>query len=516
MSIVGEHMSADLLLETLELAKNDADWRQEFYNILANADIIVPQYIPFSGAKEPQFVHVLMAPIGKANRTGGVTYFSQARVLRCNVFYSHLDILDEHLPRLSAIYSDKGKLTNSAIMRGLDFFNILAYNGECAVLNLHSTGDFQLCVDKKISYLFSFEEVCQIRKCALRIVANTKKTKLDNQNQMLPALMPYRHDSSESSRPPRPQTAQEAAEFLGITVETFTKHIMNAEKSGEDASHLYIEKSVIDENGKMKQTRFYNEWAISLVGMELRGKLGETIRRTMRRRYMEALHAKSYEPIVTDYSSERLMISDESESGILKLQSRIKEAHTEIAKLKSKIYNLNSLIDERDEQIKLLDANLAAAWNYNNPKTMWEACEDAARLYGSRILIHPRVKQIVEAWPHNRNSKCVDLTMDMLKALALVLYEMKFKTPDGYINPKTFRDRTGISLAITEGSETKRNKIFDGLRTCEYQGDKLSFYPHLKGAVQKIMMRLHFDFWRDKIVICHLGGHLPNSQTKDL
>ena len=197
-------------------------------------------------------------------------------------------------------------------------------------------------------------------------------------------------------------------------------------------------------------------------------------------------------------------------SGVQQLQASLKDVLKDRAKLKAEL-------EYRDKLINDLQANLKTAWDHKLPTSVLEAIEDASRRFGSRLAFHPRVKDNVEAWPQNKNTRCVAQAVSMFEALAQILYQMKF-APDGYVNPKLFQDITGIPLAMTEGKVTKRTKRLDVIRTCEYEGQTISFYPHLKASVNKIQMRVYFGFLEEsqKILICHVGEHLPNSQTKDL
>jgi hypothetical protein len=69
---------------------------------------------------------------------------------------------------------------------------------------------------------------------------------------------------------------------------------------------------------------------------------------------------------------------------------------------------------------------------------------------------------------------------------------------------------------MTERRATKRERELEALRTCDYNGKKILFFPHLKSSVQGIEFRIHFQFLDEekKILICHLGGHLPTSYTR--
>ncbi|MDR1044059.1 MAG: hypothetical protein LBP33_02945, partial [Candidatus Adiutrix sp.] len=255
-----------------------------------------------------------------------------------------------------------------------------------------------------------------------------------------------------------------------------------------------------------------------------RGPVGDYWRETYDQAVEDRL--KKAETIILGARGRKLALLPEApESEFKKARNELKVLAAKCERLEADLSSTREQLRESQEQnrkqdlkIKELASDAAAAWTYNTPTTAWEACEEAARLYSSRLIIHPRVKAGLEGWVHNRNLKCATQAMIMLKALALELYDMKFSGPDGRLNPKAFQDKTGIPLAMTEGRATKRDQAFEDIRTCEYQGRELSFFPHLKAEVKKVKIRLHFDILEEdrKIVVCHLGDHLPNSQTRYL
>ena len=104
----------------------------------------------------------------------------------------------------------------------------------------------------------------------------------------------------------------------------------------------------------------------------------------------------------------------------------------------------------------------------------------------------------------------------MLKALAECLHPLKFELD--CFSEERFQNETGIALSMTESRASKRDKAIEETRVCYYQGRQITFYPHLKKSVQGVSMRLHFQFLEHerKIIICHLGGHLPNAKTRYL
>ena len=199
------------------------------------------------------------------------------------------------------------------------------------------------------------------------------------------------------------------------------------------------------------------------------------------------------------------------ERGNLQLQKHLLEAMKENAELESRLTGC-------ERRIAGQEASLAAFQDAGVPATVWEAVEYTARRFASRLVVHPRVRDIAEAWTYKKKCRCVAHTVKMLVAVARTLYEMKFESPDGYIDPLEFQAITGYELAMTEGRLTKRNQYLDGLRYCKYEDRTVPIYAHLKKRIGDIRMRIYIGFLEEerRILIGQVGAHMPNSQTAGL
>jgi hypothetical protein len=125
----------------------------------------------------------------------------------------------------------------------------------------------------------------------------------------------------------------------------------------------------------------------------------------------------------------------------------------------------------------------------------------------------------VEAWPHKRRHRCVVHTVKILEAVAQTLYQMKFESPDGYIDPLQFQRLTGYELAMTEGKLTKRNQSLDALRSCRHEDRTVLIYAHIKKKIERnLQLRIYIGFLEEdrKILIGQVGPHMDNSQTAGL
>jgi len=209
---------------------------------------------------------------------------------------------------------------------------------------------------------------------------------------------------------------------------------------------------------------------------------------------------------IHDFYSEKI---EKLERGIRSLQAHLSDALKEIGELKARVNDYERLVGE-------LESSLEAERDCGVPATVWEAVENAGRRYASRLIIHPRVRDIAEAWPYKKKHLCVTHAVKMLEAVARTLYGMKFESPDGCIDPLEFQRITGYELAMTEGRQTKRNQSLDALRHCRHEDNDVSIYAHLKKRIDKnLHMRIYIGFLEEerKILIGQVGQHMANSQT---
>jgi hypothetical protein len=82
---------------------------------------------------------------------------------------------------------------------------------------------------------------------------------------------------------------------------------------------------------------------------------------------------------------------------------------------------------------------------------------------------------------------------------------------------KTFREKTGYELAMSEGKQTQDDKKLMRLRKIVHDGREYDITPHVKhGNVEPKLVRVHFAFdeGAKKIVVGHVGRHIPNYTSK--
>lgn|GEM_PF-6697602 len=314
----------------------------------------------------------------------------------------------------------------------------------------------------------------------------------------------------------RPFTSSEMAETFGVSENALIREIAALEEAGNlDLSRLSV--SIDEEPGA---NRIYDPLVAFEVGSRIQGPRGDEFRRWLthlmqeyclerRRREMEQIELKQQ--------------LAEAEASIETLEAQVKDHKRRISELEALPDQFRVPLNQARQELLLnnkriaeLESALSAAGDWACPETVAEACEAARTRYASRLVFHERVAQSVTEFSLKDDLKAAVEAAKMLKALAEVLQPMKFERDN--FSEERFQDETGLALAMTESKATKRDRALDETRICFYEGRKISFYPHLKKTVQGVQMRLHFQFLADekKILVCHLGDHLPNAKTKYL
>ena len=204
--------------------------------------------------------------------------------------------------------------------------------------------------------------------------------------------------------------------------------------------------------------------------------------------------------------------NEKQERGIRQLQTHLSDSLKENGELKARLNDSERLVGELESSLSSLEATCGSSF----PVSVGEAVENAGRRYASRLIIHPGVKDIAEAWQYQKKPVCVAHAVKMLDAVARTLYRMKFESPEGCIDPLEFQRLTGYELGMTEGKMTKHNPALDALRYCKYEDQTVPIHTHLKKRIaHNLQMRIYIGFIEEKrkIFIGHVGEHLATSET---
>jgi hypothetical protein len=206
------------------------------------------------------------------------------------------------------------------------------------------------------------------------------------------------------------------------------------------------------------------------------------------------------------------------------LKQDLDEANDKIhelqALLSGKTIAFNDITQQLQEANILINGlrnDLMNAGEWIFPDSLPNVVEASKKYYSTRLAFHERVNQTIEAFTPAKSEKrprIVQEAVKMLKSLADTMYRLKFI--DNNLDEKTFTHLTGIPFSMTETKLTNRKSADVKARTCLYNGVKIDFFPHIKSSIQGTELRIHFQFLEDerKILICHIGSHLPTAGTR--
>lgn len=188
-------------------------------------------------------------------------------------------------------------------------------------------------------------------------------------------------------------------------------------------------------------------------------------------------------------------------------------------------------LSERDDEIRRLRSLLAAAPGPSGegdagpgtrpmavsemdavPRTLGQVLDLAERAWPDRLEVLPSAHESAERW----EGRDVDRPWRALRAVAEVLWTMHFEegVPEEY---RAFADATGFSLAMQESDTVCQSQRLRDARTFLWGGRRVFMPAHIAvtGGRTDTSIRMHlaFDEVARKVVIGHLGRHLPNTMT---
>jgi hypothetical protein len=177
------------------------------------------------------------------------------------------------------------------------------------------------------------------------------------------------------------------------------------------------------------------------------------------------------------------------------------------------------MLQEVHKQNAELRTDLEGAGKWIVPETLSDVVDAGKRYYSHKLVFHERINLSINSFAQTDNllkSRLVQEAVRFVKALAEKLHPMKFE--ENNLDQAAFLNATGIPFTMTERRGTKRDQVLEDARTCFYKGEKITFYPHLKSKIQGKEFRVHFQFIESerKILICHMGQHLPTAGTMRL
>lgn len=205
------------------------------------------------------------------------------------------------------------------------------------------------------------------------------------------------------------------------------------------------------------------------------------------------------------------------------LDANQKEHAKELAKQVQETERYKNRADSLTETIKEKKRELTAAYNQNKtlatvayPGSPADIMGFFAALFPQRIIIH---EEAIESANKHTSFREFGRAWEVMAALAINLYEMKYDKEGGMINETEFRNATGYEITMSESRMTSRDANLANQRKRNYNGKIYDISPHIKwGSKPPKCLRLHFAFVEEekKILIGYFGEHLDNYSTRKL
>jgi uncharacterized phage infection (PIP) family protein YhgE len=206
------------------------------------------------------------------------------------------------------------------------------------------------------------------------------------------------------------------------------------------------------------------------------------------------------------------------------LKQKWEDAENNALNLRSQLTAKNTAYNEISAQLQDAFSKLYAAkadlenageWIY--PESLSDVVAAGTKYYASNLVFHDRVYQSIASFTAAQSEKkfrIIQEAVKMVKALADTMHRLKFV--ENNFSEDAFTNLTGIRFSMTERKITKNEKEIEKSRTLKYKGETIIFYPHLKSSIQGTELRIHFQFLENeqKILICHIGDHLPTAGTR--
>lgn len=139
------------------------------------------------------------------------------------------------------------------------------------------------------------------------------------------------------------------------------------------------------------------------------------------------------------------------------------------------------------------------------------------QLYPDRILFCAAAIKSAKAARINEVSSGIGLAWRLLRAMALVLYDLYMEGSADI--SRQFHARSGFELAMGEGPATKQNAELMQRRVIEHDGSFLDIGAHAKcGNREPKLLRVHYGFCTRcaRVIVGHCGDHLVTAGTRKL
>ena len=207
------------------------------------------------------------------------------------------------------------------------------------------------------------------------------------------------------------------------------------------------------------------------------------------------------------------------------VEERLKHAEEEASSYANQVDELEKQNGELHYKAQALLAQLRAAGSGDGvdvgeilpalPTNLMEVAKLAGRAF-PRLVI---TENALRAADDFHDCRCLGEAWEILRQLQSYMWRLKFEADGAADWERTFREKTGYDLAMSEGKQTHDDKKLMRLRKIMHDGQEYDITPHVKhGNVEPKLVRVYFAFDEGgkKIVVGHIGRHIPNYTTKNM
>ncbi len=132
-----------------------------------------------------------------------------------------------------------------------------------------------------------------------------------------------------------------------------------------------------------------------------------------------------------------------------------------------------------------------------------------ASFYGARVVFAPEAGRSAVA----ATFQDAHVAWRVLRAMATTLLDLYVGGEKDI--EREFRNRTGFEVALTESSETWKDRRLRRRRVLDIGGKQLDISAHVKFGVRPPrLLRVHYAFDSGAIIVGHCGDHLPTAGTR--
>lgn len=210
--------------------------------------------------------------------------------------------------------------------------------------------------------------------------------------------------------------------------------------------------------------------------------------------------------------------ADQLKNDAAAFASEADEQHEEAEKQKAEATRLKYECNALKEKIaKMTDEGATLQMSKllpSLPTCIYDVANAAVRCF-PRLVITDRALKAAQEY-----SECKSLNeaWEILRHLNDTMYRLKYEQGVTELE-KSFLHETSYELAMTEGPNTKKDKKLMDLRKLQYNGQAYEITPHIKYEVREPkLVRIYFAFdeGAKKIIVGHIGKHIPNATTKTM